>query len=266
MTELDKFLDERSKIPIPSGDVARVKLLAKELALGVHRTLWSDTILTIQSNTRGDELWPLNENLRDFLARRWGDPHISNRLQLLHGHGYTRKIDSQGRQRHQISPSSFGLLGAIEPYNVFISYKRSDSSALALLVLTRLKQHGLVPFVDMAIKVGESWKVELHKRIMECDYFIVLLGRNTLKSEMTLQEIKWAIKYREQNKENAQSTKSIIPVWHSGFNISHKKWLTVDQTIRYEVDDRHAIRVTDESASGYNTAIVELLNRFGITP
>ena len=28
----------------------------------------------------------------------------------------------------------------------------------------------------------------------------------------------------------------------------------------------NAIRVTDESASGYNTAIVELLNRFGITP
>ncbi len=32
------------------------------------------------------------------------------------------------------------------------------------------------------------------------------------------------------------------------------------------IQQTNAIRVTDESASGYNSAIVELLNRFGVTP
>ena len=40
----------------------------------------------------------------------------------------------------------------------------------------------------------------------------------------------------------------------------------VDQEVKDAIQQTNAIRVTDESASGYNTAIVELLNRFGITP
>ncbi len=32
------------------------------------------------------------------------------------------------------------------------------------------------------------------------------------------------------------------------------------------LNNTHTIRVLEESASAYNTAIVELLNRFGITP
>ena len=40
MSELEKSLEERSKIPIPSGDAARVKLLAQDMALGVHKDLW----------------------------------------------------------------------------------------------------------------------------------------------------------------------------------------------------------------------------------
>ena len=46
-----------------------------------------------------------------------------------------------------------------------------------------------------------------------------------------------------------------------------------DERLRNRKDDvtnvinrTNAIRVLDESASGYNTAIVELLNRFGIAP
>ena len=56
MSELDKFLEERSKIPIPSGDVARIKLLAKELALGVHRGLWEIMIVVAGSYSVIEEL------------------------------------------------------------------------------------------------------------------------------------------------------------------------------------------------------------------
>ena len=148
------------------------------------------------------------------------------------------------------------LLEYPDPYNVFISYKRSESSAFALLVLARLKEHGLVPFVDMALVAGENWHADLKQRIKGCDYFIILLGNDTLSSPMTVKEIKWAIKYG----------KTIIPVWHSGFAIGDPKWKYVPKAVTDAIAQTNAIIVQDESASGYNTAIVELLNRFGITP
>lgn len=118
----------------------------------------------------------------------------------------------------------------------------------------------------MATKIGDNWYDELHRRIRDCEYFIILLGRNTLKSQMTQQEIKWAIEYRDKPENGDEDKKKIIPIWHGGFNVTHKRWQDVDQTVKDEISATNAIRVTDESASGYNTAIVELLNRFGITP
>ena len=254
MSELEKFLEERSRIPIPNGDVARVHLLAKDLALGVHRNLWGRN-LKFNPNSRLKEV-----QLLVFYGERWQQrDSLDHDIELLQAHGFA---DESGL----LTQAAFDLLTEVAPFDVFVSYKRSESSAFALLVSFRLKERGLVPFVDMAINVGEKWYDELHKRIKECDYFIVLLGRNTLKSEMTIQEIKWAIKYREQNIEEEVEEKKIIPIWHSGFNITHKRWQDVDQAVRDEISANNAIIVQDESASGYNSAIVELLNRFGVTP
>ena len=41
---------------------------------------------------------------------------------------------------------------------------------------------------------------------------------DTLKSDMTVQEFKWAMQYREQNREEQAEEKKIIPIWHSGFD------------------------------------------------
>ena len=264
MAELEKFLEERSNnYPIPEGPVEQVTLLAKELVLGVHKGFWVATLYIRQSDTIGGEFVPIEKELRQYLQHRWGDIHIGQWKRLLRGHGYLDDIIStNGKPFTRLSRQAFALLSEAPPYNVFISYRRLDSSAFALLVLSRLKEHNLVPFVDMATKIGEKWYDELHEQIKACDYLIILLGRNTLKSEMTIQEIKWAIEYRrDQEKE-----KKIIPIWHSKFNIGHKRWQDVDQVIKDEISETNAIRVLDESASGYNTAIVELLNRFGITP
>ena len=152
--------------------------------------------------------------------------------------------------------SHFDLKERIQPYNVFISYRRLDSSALSLLVLARLKDHDLVPFVDMSLEAGGKWHNDLEERIKGCDYFIILLGMDTLSSPMTVKEIQWAIQYG----------RTIIPVWHSGFDLEDERWAEIDQKVKDSIQQTNAIRVTDESASGYNTAIVELLNRFGITP
>ena len=73
---------------------------------------------------------------------------------------------------------------------------------------------------------------------------------------MTVKEIQWALKYE----------RTIIPIWHSGFDLSSDKWAEVDQAVRDAIQQTNAIRVTDESALGYNTAIVELLSRFNVMP
>ena len=53
---------------------------------------------------------------------------------------------------------------------------------------------------------------------------------------------------------------------HNKFSLKWKTWENLDDKYKNVIDETEAIRVKEESASGYNTAIVELLNRFGITP
>ena len=249
MSDLDKFLEEREKIQIPDGDVARVRLLAKELARGVYKKLWKGTFFV----NRGEYI-SRTELLYKYFEQRWeATDDVSHYLELLQGHGYIEKLNNSS---YQLSNAAFELLREPEPYNIFISYKHSESSAFALLVLARLKQHGLVPFVDMALEAGGNWHAELEDRIKKCDYFIILLGKETLTSEMTVKEIKWAIEYK----------KTIIPVWHSEFDPSLDKWKNIDCKVKSAIKRTNAIRVLEESASRYNSAIVKLLNRFGVTP
>ena len=251
MTELDKFLEERSKIPIPSGDVAWVKLLAKEMAIGADRNLWSPRRL-LEFFMGGAQA--VDSNLETYFEKRWKDQDLDHVLELLLSYEYLARPDSESLP--QLTAKAYELLDDVEPYNVFISYRRKDSSALALLVLARLKEHGPVPFLDMALEACGNWHADLEERIRDCDYFIILLGNDTLESDMTIKEIEWAIEYE----------RTIIPFWHSGFDLNDERWAEVGQEVKDAIQQTNAIRVTDESASGYNTAIVELLNRFGVTP
>ncbi len=268
MSELGKFLEERSKIPIPNGDTAWIKLLAKELALGVHRNLWEPWRIARLNMGRARTM---SNDSEDYFTTRWKDRDVSHLVGVLVGHEYMIRGEDQ-RALH-LSTKAYDLLEDVEPYDVFISYKRSESSALALLVLARLKEHSLVPFVDMALEAGGNWHADLEKRIKDCDYFIVLLGEKTLSSDMTVKEICWA----------SESNRTIIPVWHNKFGRSEDfdlkakiyeyapkwedKFVVEKEDLVIEIfQQTNAIIVHDESASGYNTAIVELLNRFGITP
>ncbi|MDE2638419.1 MAG: toll/interleukin-1 receptor domain-containing protein [Chloroflexota bacterium] len=250
-SELDKFLEERYKIPIPSGDAAWVKMLAKELAIGANRNLWSPRRILDYSHGGASAL---DNNAKAYFERRWHDNDLEHLLEILLGHEYLFK--QSNRHFPELAAKAYELLDDVEPYSIFISYRRLDSSALALLVLARLKEHGLVPFIDMALEAGGVWHADLEEQIKATDYFIILLGKETLSSPMTVKEIQWAIKYK----------KTIIPLWHSRFNLNDEQWPNIPTPVRDAVQQTNAIIVQNESASGYNSAIVELLNRFGVTP
>ena len=252
MSDLDKFLEERGQIPIPSGNVARIKLLAKELALGVHRELWHHTFWADLGRRIS-----VTSDLYRYFEERWEATDVSFYLRLLQSHEYIVERPERRIGLYKITRAAFDLLSETEPYNVFVSYKHSESSAFALLVVARLKEHGLMPFCDMALIPGEDWHAELEERIKESDHFIVLIGKKTLCSRSTLKEIRWALDYE----------KSITPIWHNGFTFAPKKWKGLDREITKVVQKKQAIEVTKESAGGYDIAIRELLtNRFGITP
>ena len=267
--ELEKFLEERSKIPIPSGDVKWVRLLASELALGVHRNLWNPMSIAGQFVGGARAMHP---NSQAYFQRRWANYDMDHLVEVLLGHEYLNYKENDD-SIPQLTTKAYELIDEDSPYSIFISYRRLDSSALALLVLARLKEHSLVPFVDMALEVGGNWHADLEERIRACDYFIILLGRKTLTSDMTVKEICWAV----------DSKRTIIPIWHNYFGRTENFDLTTtvhecaaewedefilgkEDLVKGVIQQTNAIRVTDESASGYNSAIVELLNRFGVTP
>ncbi|KAA0254442.1 MAG: TIR domain-containing protein, partial [Chloroflexi bacterium] len=58
---------------------------------------------------------------------------------------------------------------------VFISYRRSESSAFALLLKTSLQKEGIDAFIDVQNLIpGEQWDAALQREIASNDAFVCL--------------------------------------------------------------------------------------------
>jgi hypothetical protein len=275
MQTFDEFIELVKQRPIPNNSIAKIRTFAKELAEGATLGFWSSIIPIHEAYSKNDiidyeislkvylsieiptiftekyRLEPIQlERILRYYDFKWSSTPVS--FDLLRSNNFI-SINNGGME---ITAEAFALLSDSDPSTIFISYKRSESSAFALLVLARLKEFNLEPFIDMSLIAGEDWHEGLESRIKERDYFIVLLGTNTLESTVTVKEISWAIKYG----------KTIIPVWHNHFEFKSDEWSDIPEDVAMAIGRKHAIKVFDESALGYNTAIVELLNQFGITP
>lgn len=243
LSRLTTFLEKVCARPRPDHPMARVRTLAKELAEGAVEGLWDVSIQAFRGGVT-------DENAVAYLLQRWdgSPPHlnllISSEYAIWENNGL------------ELKKAAFDLLDEAEPANIFISYRRKDSSAFALLVLARLKTAGLEPFVDLALVPGENWEDGLKQRIQKYDYFIALIGQETLRSAVVIQEMRWAL----------EAGLIMIPIWHNGFVYQSKEWPGLEPEVDELLSKSHTIRVLEESALGYNNAIVELLNRFGITP
>lgn len=255
---LEVFMERVLQRPLPQNPMGRVRILAKELAEGMTQELWATTI-SIHFQTEGEDAEQVfsnrSENLDHYLEMRWGrkPPWFA----LAEKNGYLT-ISSQSRfgVDFDITKAAFDLLEEVDQATIFISYKRSESSAFALLVLARMKAAGLEPFVDLSLVPGEDWEKGLKERIQRYSYLIALLGKETLKSEVCQREIQWAM----------EAGLSILPVWHNGFKYESSEWPDIVPALDALLSKTHTIRVMEESALAYNNAIVELLNRFGVTP
>ena len=222
---------------VPEGQLARVHDLARDLAYGAVDGRWGTTF-----SSRGSRL----ETYWGFigpLTAKWGEylPPIS----LLVSLGYMERIDNV---QHILTEKAFKLLE--QPPSapkVFISYRRQDSSAFALLIEARLRMTGnAIPFVDKAITPGEKWHDFLEEQVKSADYFVLLVGPTTLDSKHVREEISWAEMYECR----------IVSIWQPDVDRSSANRPAV-------LDVHQAITVRTESAEGYEVAVSQLLNAMG---
>lgn len=259
---LDDYISLVKQYPLPQNPLSQIRVLAKELAGGMVYKLWSFRIdarvmPVVVDGEQINKLGPTDESIQTYIDARWSGLANIPEFQLLERMGYvTMTREDRFSIDYLLTERAFLLLEETEPSKIFISYKRSDSSAFALLVMNMLKQAGLNPFLDLALIPGEDWSAGLKDRIESADYFVLLLGPNTLASPVVVEEIGWAL----------ESGKTIMPIWHSGFIYQSGAWQDVSVKIDKILSMTHTIRVLEENPLAYHNAILELLNRLGYTP
>ncbi|MGJ3240076.1 MAG: toll/interleukin-1 receptor domain-containing protein [Anaerolineae bacterium] len=260
MISLEEFCDRCNKRDIPTNPMARIKTYARELAEGAVYGLWNihfnyyavlADIPDMEDSSRGEQA------IHHYTMARWGQIDHAPNVDLLVRLNYLESIGTDGYSSAvAITRDAFDLLSDIDALNIFISYKRSESSAFALLLHDRLQRAGLNAFVDMQLKAGLNWQKQLKANIKDADYLIVLLGKDTLHSSITIKEIIWAI--------SAQIP--IIPIWHRGFEYRTQDWQHIlPDRVDEALQANHTIRVIEENPLMYDMAIRELLNRFGMS-
>jgi hypothetical protein len=241
--------------PAPEGTLQRVRAVTVDLAYGASEGLWAPEYSISRSSS--GETWFIHDSggsTNDW-QQKWGESLPP--ANLLVSFGYSEIIRSgQFDDTYLLTEKAFSLLEQPVPTSIFISYRRQESSAFALLILARFKALGLEPFLDINIEPGDEWHAQLEAEVSSRESFICLIGPTTLESKYVRREIAWALA------ANAR----IIPIWHNGFDGTQVAEI---QKIYPELGpflDKQAIPVEQENPVAYEGAIIQLLNRFGVTP
>src|SRR6185436_647080 len=129
-----------------------------------------------------------------YLGPKWKTDFPSEYLLLSFGYFKDYGIEA-GYSVYLLTDRAFELLERpSRAPDVFISYRRSESSAFGLLIEARLRLAGNPnPFIDKNLVPGAEWNAQLRHQIQRSSYFIALIGKSTLQSPYVIQEIEWAI-------------------------------------------------------------------------
>ena len=240
---------------VPKEGVARLHELATDLAIGYDEGAWGGSIkeYVFEWPLRIDENHPDERIARLVILRceKWGDnfPEYYGMESL----GYLERTTFGGSSVdiYMITEKALRLADApAVPPNVFISYKRSESSAFALLLEARIKyETNATPFLDKSLEPGDDWHPKLEEKVKSCETFVCVIGPSTLESPYVRNEIQWA----QSNGKNSL----ILPVWHNEYAGSHP-----NDTLK----GKQAVIVGGENAKNYDSAVNEVLNRLGYSP
>ncbi len=251
------MIDNPLEQPAPENAIERIHTFARDLAyLTVTKGVSSEYIIVRNAWYRYDDNSPENST---ELKAKWGEQMPSPPLMIAFGYLLLSRAHA-GRQEEDayiLTEKAFSLLDAplVAPA-VFVSYRRRESSALALLVEARLKfADSMVDvFVDKDIPVGKHWEDELRERVQDCTYFVCVIGPQTLQSPNVCDEIEWAL---------AAHCK-IVTLTHPGYVLDKQTDLDPrQQHIVGALQKIQSIPIKSESAEDYDSAIRKLLNTMG---
>ena len=240
------------KESFPSDPIDRIARLARDLAWGSINHLWQARV-EIRHNKITATRGAYGGMLAEYLDS-WSDQLPA--ANLLVAFGYLKEQSTQNASGVNIvvgdlTQEAFTLLKQPPRMpEVYISYHRQHSSAVALLAMARMKLAGIAsPFLDMNLNPGDALHNEQEERVRMSQYFVCIIAQGSLHSPYMKRELEWAL---------SQSTVNIILLWHGGFVPSYD--------YPPELTARNAIRVTEESAEAYHIAMMRLLNRLGYVP
>jgi hypothetical protein len=245
------------ELPVPPFEesIRRIEAFARDLAYGAIAGLWGAQFKVINLGTR-ESWYPVN------------DPEASNRLEthcegkwqsviplssLLVSFDYLTYNAPMIKNDNYclLTQKAFALLEKpSKPPSVFISYKQSESSALALLIESRLKNvdPNISIFIDKNIETGESINSRIKETLEISRFFICLLSASTLVESSAVKEEIALVK------NNTDCV--VIPICHSGYR--------PDKIYSEYFGDRKAVVINyPESAEEYETNMTKLLIRLG---
>lgn len=107
MSSVEDFYQENARDSLPKSESEKVRTIAKELATGAHRRLWSSSQFNMPSDHVGGELVPGDRNVYAYMEKRLGESEIGHYWGLLFDHGYLIQL-AKGNAR--ISQSAFALV------------------------------------------------------------------------------------------------------------------------------------------------------------
>ncbi len=91
----------------------------------------------------------------------------------------------------------------------FISYRHvQPDEELANSIKEYLLEHDHQVFIDKQILVGTKWAAEIDRKIRTSDFFVVLLSKESIRSDMVRQEVKLAYELLQSSEKKI----SILPI------------------------------------------------------
>ena len=270
MTSVDELIKlPPFSYPVPADSMSRALAFARELAAGAIDERWG-TRFEVKAIGGGKYDWT-DIHLGSYLFRQYLEQKWNNETpnpNLLASLGYlimqTHTINPPGggtpypKTDFTLSRDAYNLLSQAQPVSIFISYRNRDSSAFALLLLSRMRDVGLEPFLDMtSLRGGDKWDTVLKDKVKSAGAVVCLMGHTTLESEYIRQEVKLA----------HDSGVRIIPVFHNGYTDTdlRRAMHEGDETATI-LESRQGIVVQNERSLDYDSAIRELLNALGVAP
>jgi hypothetical protein len=230
---------------------------AHDLAYGAMNGYWGAVISLFRGRENiMDEDVPMHKKFRD----KWPlDDTKRPEYDILISLGYfelmpERQNNSMTAYVRILKPA-FELLSApFAPSRVFISYRRRESSAFALLLEARLRIAGMPSesiFVDKNMTGGERWEARIYREIESTDYFVCLIGPTTLTQGS------WVNKEIDTLKQ-VRPQAIVIPVCHNGTRLGQLP-SSLASSNGYEIGKP----LDEETALDYEMATNFVLNALG---